>query len=367
MIRKYSFIISAILFLGLSANAQITITAADFPNPSDSIRISIANPTDTNDVTLTGANYSWDYSKLVPTAQRYEVFDAPSKFTSPFNLLFNPFNTSYGKNNYQLKTVPLPGMKLDAAYDFFKESTTDFRQIGAGYTLNGTPIPFLYSPNDIIYRFPMNYLNVDSCDYKYGLPVPGMGYYGQTGHRVNTVDGWGTLITPFGTFTTLRIRSAITAVDTVYIEAFKIGTNIPRPLKHEYKWFAQNSKIPVLQIDGNVTAGTVAITNIQFKDSLRKDVIQVNIADVASNQSKFDVYPNPAQDVCTVHFMLKKNAAVKISVVDITGKTIFSEAQTRTAGEQVLTLTTSDFSNGIYFIKLECNGASSVQKLLIAN
>jgi hypothetical protein len=366
MIKKYALVITGALFLSTWAKAQITITAADMPNAKDSVLISLATSVGSNDVKLTGASYSWDYSKLVPTIQRYELFDAPNTFTSPFNLLFNQFNTSYGKNNYQLKTIPVPGFKLDAAYDFFKESTADLRQIGAGYTLNGTPIPFLYSQHDIIYRFPMNYLNVDSCDYKYGLPIPGMGYYGQTGHRVNTVDGWGTLITPFGTFTTIRVLSAITAVDTIYVEAFKTGTNIPRPLKHEYKWFAQGSKIPVLQVDGNVAAGAVTVTNVQFTDSLRSDIPHVGIADIASNQSKFEVYPNPAQDFCTIHYLTKKNAAVEISVMDITGKRLFTKTETRTAGEQLLTLPTADLPNGVYFIRLTCEHYSSVQKLVVS-
>lgn len=366
MIKKYALVITAVFAFSALAKAQITITSADMPNPKDSILISIATTVGSNDVKLTGANYSWDYSTLVPTIQRYEVFDAPSSFTSPFNLLFNAFNTSYGKNNYQLKTVPLPGMKLDAAYDFFKESTADYRQIGAGYTLNGTPIPFLYSPNDIIYKFPMNYLNTDSCDYKFGLPIPGMGYYGQTGHRVNTVDGWGTLITPFGTYTTLRVLSTVAAIDTIYVEAFKMGTKVPRPLKHEYKWFAQNSKIPVLQVDGNVGAGTVTVTNVQYTDSLRSNVPHVGITDIASDAGKFEVYPNPAQDQCFIHYLVKKNASVKIAVSDVTGKIVMTKEETRMAGEQLVFLQTDQLSNGIYFIKLECEKASSVQKLIIS-
>lgn len=367
MIKKYTSIFIGMLLTSLFAKGQITITAADMPNAKDSIILSIASINDSNDVTLTGANYSWDYSKLVPTIQRYDVFDAPSSFASPYNLLFNSFNTSYGRNNYQLKSIPFPGMKIDNAYDFYKESTADLRQIGAAYTVNGTPIPFLYTPNDIIYRFPMNYQNQDSCDYKFGLQLPGMGYYGQSGHRVNFVDGWGTLKTPFGTFTTLRIRSAITAIDTIYIDAFKTGTNIPRPLKHEYKWFAQGSKIPVLQVDANVTGGTVAVTNIQFIDSLRSNVPHVGISDIAADGGKFEIYPNPAHEQVTIHYVLKSTAPVQTTVMDVTGKTIFSTQETKSAGEQRMILNTTNLSNGIYFVRLQCERASSVQKLIIAH
>lgn len=367
MIKTYTSILIGLLLTSSAAEAQITITAADMPNAKDSIILSIASINDSNDVTQTGVNFSWNYSKLVPTLQRYEVFDAPSSFASPYNLLFNPFNTSYGRNNYQLKSIPFPGMKIDNAYDFFKESTADLRQIGAAYTVNGTPIPFLYSKNDIIYQFPMNYLNQDSCDYKFGLQLPGMGYYGQSGHRVNLVDGWGTLTTPFGTFMTLRVRSAIAAIDTIYIDAFKTGTNIPRPLKHEYKWFAQGSKIPVLQVDANVTGGVVTVTNIQFIDSLRSNVPHVGISDISATGGKFELYPNPAQEQVTVHYLMKVNAPIQLTVTDVTGKTIFSAQETEAAGEHRINLDTHALSNGIYFVRLQCEQASSVQKLIIAN
>jgi hypothetical protein len=163
------------------------------------------------------------------------------------------------------------------------------------------------------------------------------------------------------------VLSAITAIDTIYLESLKTGTNIPRPLKHEYKWFAQGSKIPVLQIDGNVTGGAVTVTNIQFKDSLRGDIPHVGIADIASGQPKFEVYPNPATDLCMIHYLVKKNASVNISVMDITGKLLFSKVETKTAGEQVLPLQTSDFPNGVYFIKLTCEHFFSVQKLVISH
>jgi len=367
MIKKYIFITLGMVLASTLAKAQITITAADMPNARDSITISIAAGIDSSDVTLTGANYSWDYSKLTPAIQRYELFDAPSTFTSPYNLFFNQLNTSYGKNNYQLKAFPIPSFKLEAAYDFFKESTADYRQIGAGYIINGTPLPFLYTPNDIIYKFPMNYLNQDSCDYKYGLQVPTLGYYGQKGHRVNLVDGWGTLITPYGTFTTIRVLSAIAATDTLYVDLIKQGSTIPRPLKHEYKWFAQGSKIPVLQIDATVAGGKVTVTNIQYKDSLRKDVPHVGIKDIAKTDGKFELYPNPAQDQCTIHYLLNKNTPVQISITDISGKTIFSTVETRPAGEQRLLINTSNLPNGIYFVQLQCDRTYSVQKLVIVN
>ncbi|MGZ6522888.1 MAG: hypothetical protein ACXVDT_13725, partial [Bacteroidia bacterium] len=185
------------IFVSAALSAQITVTSSDMPNAGDSIFISVTNSVGTIDPTLTGASYSWDYSTLTPNLQRFEKFDSPLTFPTPFNLIFNIFNTSYGRVNNTITSIPIPGVTLNAAYDFLKESSSKLKQIGAGYTINGTPLPFLYSSDDVIYTFPMNYLNTDSADYQYGLPIPTVGYYGQKGHRVNVVVGWGNVTTPF--------------------------------------------------------------------------------------------------------------------------------------------------------------------------
>ena len=65
------------IFFTSILSAQISITSADMPNAGDSVLISVTTTIDTNDVTLTGANYTWDYSTLVPNFQRFEKFDSP--------------------------------------------------------------------------------------------------------------------------------------------------------------------------------------------------------------------------------------------------------------------------------------------------
>ena len=177
-------------------------------------------------------------------------------------MLFNQFNTSYGKDNYSLTSIPLPNVSITAAYDFYKESTADLTQIGAGYVVNTVPLPFLYTSADRVYKFPLDYLNTDSSTYQFGLPIPGIGYYGQTSKRVNIVDGWGSLTTPYGTFQALRVKSAITGTDTVFLTTLGFGYRIPRPLKYEFKWLALGQKVPVLQIDANVIGANLLVASV---------------------------------------------------------------------------------------------------------
>jgi hypothetical protein len=320
------------------------------------------------DPTLTGTAYTWDYSSLSPNVQQNENFDDPQNFTSPYNYIFNPFNTSYGRNNYEYASIPLPGAQITGAYDFFYESFTQFKQIGAGYIINGVPIPFLYSSDDVIYRFPMSYTNTDSCDYKYGLDIPSIGYYGQSGHRVNEVDGWGTLITPFGTFQTLRVKSTVTAVDTIYNNSISLGANIPRAVKYEYKWLANGKKIPVLKVETTKIGGTVTVTNVRYIDSTRSGVTQVGIAEKEKFEMNSMVYPNPCTDQFTVQYQIPSTTNVKVDVIDVLGKTvatIINESQAAGTHKKSMSVADLHLTSGIYYLNLQTDRYKEIQKIVV--
>ena len=357
------------LFIAGRSHAQITIISSDMPNAGDSVLISVRVDADTNDVTLTGANYSWNYSTLTPAFQRYEKFDSPFTFSSPFNILFNPINTSYGNENNILTSIPLPGATLDMAYDFLKESSTKFRQIGAGYKINGIPLPFIYSAQDVIYNFPINYLNMDSCDYKFGLPIPGIGYYGQTGHRVNVVDGWGTLITPFGTFNTVRVKSTIAAIDTVALDALGFGTNIPRPLRYEYKWLATAEQIPVLKVDAIDAGGIPVVNNVEYIDSIIPGVPQLGLDERAIDHFNANIFPNPFVDNMTVMYELTDKMHLTMTITDVLGKTIaliINETQTKGMHQQSVNVTELGLASGVYLFVIQTDTVREVHKIVVS-
>lgn len=367
MIKSTSLSLS--LFCAFAASAQITITSADMPNANDSLYVSNASSVGSHDPSETGAGFSWDYSDLKPVSQMPQKFDAPAKFPSIYALLFNQFNTSYGKNNPLIVSSTIPGVKIDAAYDFFKESTTSLNQIGTGYLLNGTPLPFIYKHPDVIYKFPLNYLNVDSCHFDFGQGLPGIGYYGQSGYRHNRVDGWGELKTPFGTYTTLRVLSQVDITDTIYIQQDTTGFGFPikRPTKYEYKWLAAGSKIPVLQIDMVITNNQKTFTAI-YPDSLRKDVIHIGIDENKDQLLSLHVYPNPANEQFTFQYELKNKSAVGISIHNLMGQEVMAlSPETQSAGMHSQQLDVSNLAPGVYFLMLQSGDTFRSTKLSIVH
>ncbi|MCW3103548.1 MAG: hypothetical protein JWO09_1988 [Bacteroidetes bacterium] len=365
--KQYFF--SFCILSATASLAQITVTSADMPNANDSVKVSDAASTAGVDHTLSGSNYAWDFSALTPTAQRYEKFDAPSTFPSPYNFIFSTFTTTYGLRNYQNVGAPVPGFAIEADYDFFRKSTANLRQNGIGYTLNGATIPMIYSKPDTIYDFPMNYGDTMACDYKFSTPtiaaVPF--YYGETGHRQSVVDGWGTLTTPFGTFPALRIRSVITATDSIYLDTLGFGQAFAVPTRIEYKWFGAGSKTPLLQVDAVEGGGGETVNRVVYQDSIRAEVPQVGIAEIA-NASSFSVYPNPASEYAVVNYELRAASKVKISMSTLTGQVVAVIAnETVPAGRQVVTidLAALNLKPGMYFLSLENGNSREVKRMVI--
>src|ERR1700756_3871040 len=266
-------LLASFLFLGLQrTSAQITITSADMPNLNDNILISVNTSLANFQPNATGANYTWDYSKLIPDSQRYVDFISP--LSSPYQFLAFASAPTYAVHNYTPDALPWSliggGTPPTNAYDFYKKSAASYNMVSEGLTEAGTPIPEIYSAQDRVYAFPINYLNKDSSNSAFAFPIPNQGYYSKKQKRVNQVDGWGTLITPYGTFNALRIKSTLTITDSIYIDTVHFGFTIPRAIAYEYKWFGQGSKIPLLEVDATAAGNGVTVTRANWQDSAIK-------------------------------------------------------------------------------------------------
>lgn len=358
-------LLSIIIFLGfaLGANSQITLGQADMPKAGDTLRVSYCN--DTLNPLLTGSNYTWGYEYFKPNAQWIQKFDPPRSFPSPLNLIF--MSASFGLEQYTPDSIPVVGIKPQHAYSFYKLSTANYKQIGSGLTINGLPIPILYNNHDTIYHFPIQYGKRDSSNSKFGLQIPNVGYYGQEIHRVNYVDGWGTLKTPFGIFQTIRVKSQLTIIDTI-ADTSGIGFSFKRPLQYEFKWLKQDGKIPYLEVIANEIAGKLVISRISYRDIKRDSVIQVHTDELMNDVADIKVFPNPANIFCVVEYTVEKNVDVVIDLIDLSGNTVMNiRNSSQSPGRYIEAINLSDnkISAGVYFIRLYIGGIIGSRKIII--
>lgn len=263
-------LITPVIFMAYgNLSAQITITSADMPNVNNTIVISVKTSLANFQPDSTGANHYWDYSTLIPDSQRTVSCVSPS--STPYSLY--SFLATYGIYNYTPDQFPwsLIGSPPTNVYDFYKKTNTYLAIIGQGLTIAGTgAIPAIYNAADRVYKLPLNYLDADTSVSYFGAPVPNFGYYRKQQTRINKVDGWGTLKTPFGTFNTLRIKSVLQITDSIYLDTLGFGITIPRQNVIEYKWLAAGGKIPILEVDATqaLIGNSVTVDRVNWQDSL---------------------------------------------------------------------------------------------------
>jgi len=227
-------------------SAQITITQADMPDIGDTIRLSNAIALIGIDPSLSGPGFTWDFSSLNPQNQVVEGYVNPNTTPFLYQLVFNVSVANIASPVNGLNF--LPTLPVTDAYIFYKESSTKYVRAGYAATIAGVPVPMKFDIPELLYTFPLqNTSPADSSTSAYSLEFPGMGFFGIERKRVNEVDGWGTLTTPYGTFNTLRVKSTVTEHDSLYIDSIQTGFPVNRYYT-EFKWLANGFGIPVLTI-----------------------------------------------------------------------------------------------------------------------
>jgi hypothetical protein len=300
------------------AQSPISVNQSDFANANTFVILSNEGITSitNNDLSTVGPNNTWNFSGFTANSQDTLTFSSPG--STGYLLLNNSFVSTYAnKGVFALPAIPNFPTVSDVT-DFYKKSSTDLRQVGLGVTLAAIPIPTFYNPVDKIYKFPLNYNNVDSGTSKFSISIPTLGYYGANMKRKNEVDAWGSLTTPYGTFQTLRIKSTVERIDSLKLDTLlPFGFSFPRPTLIEYKWVAKTQKYPVMQVNTNIIAGTEVITSIQYQDSARI----LGISKIAASPASAISLLNHKNGNYTVKRNI--NGKSDIYLFDITGKMIW--------------------------------------------
>jgi hypothetical protein len=190
------------------------------------------------------------------------------------------------------------------------------------------------------------------------VQVPNIVYLGQIKKRKNTVDGWGTLKTPYGTFQALRVKSEVSEMDTAYLDTLQTTFPALNRKYTEYKWLVKGYGVPVLEITDEGPS-----ISIIYIDSLR--ILNVN---ETSNNIIFNVYPNPVNDKLYISFNLYKSSQIVIELFNVLGekiKELDNSYRFKGAYNDAYQIENDQLQKGIYLIKIITNTGVSVRKLVI--
>lgn len=334
-----------ILCASIAAKSQITITSSDMPSAGSSYVIAAAGLFDGFDFTETGENYIWDYSSISSTGQTTETYSYISSAPFTYQFLFNnPFDQAHlASYTIQTEGFSVAQVSFENFYEFYKNSTDDYRIVGYGATVNSLPVPAQTNPTDVVYDFPLEFENTNSSYSEWPIAIPTIGSYLLKQTRSYEVDGHGTIILPNGTYECLRVKMEIEAIDSLYIEALGFGFALPRN-STEYHWLANGQGVPVLK----------AVYNLGFASQVEYLDTPDNVVEVSS--LTFNVFPTLASDFIQVSNDLNQQMIARLYT--ISGKLIIDESNERL-------IDTSYLPNGMYVVELQTSGQIYRQQIVV--
>ncbi len=363
--KKIITIISLCLF-SLNSQAQISISNTSMPLSGDTIRYSTAPVNSIGNYTVTGTNYVWDFSMLIPNGQKLREFK-PS-FSTPYGFFFFP--PKFGELATDTVKLPaaVPGIpNITDIYNFYKKTALIFATEGTGIKLSGIPVPNFYTDEDELYNFPLNFADRDSTTFKFSTVTSTLipFVYKKQGYRITEADGWGSITTPYGTANCLRIITTQYSMDTLKgsltVGTFTVPLNVGFPnYQRSYQWLTTTEKIPYLEVSGNLSGTNFTPTQVKYRDHIQSFVgIQEQETALA-----LSVFPNPT-DGQLVIITSQYGSAITAEIADLQGKVVLSQtlSQNLSIANQH-TINISELAKGFYVLNLSTS--SSKQSLKIS-
>lgn len=282
-----------------------------------------------------GANQTWDFSGYQSVGITSQVNEGCPG---------NPNCADFPAAN-RISIVTAPGGST-TSYTYFTFANNQYFTIGSkNVQSNGSVEKYFYDDTQLNGNYPITYQQTYTDTWATHSDPAG---YDSSGSQTVTVDGYGTLITPLGTFTNvLRIKTVMTIVQSVPgLPPFTTNSTV-------YSWTSPTIK------------GTLLL--ITFNDILFPDVPPAhtrslafgNNGALATSESDLDksieIYPNPSSDFINLK---STEAFVKTEISNVEGRIVLKADKTNK-------INISKLRSGVYFLKAELENGKSVTKKFI--
>lgn len=266
-----------------NAVAQITITNDDIAPAGTVVLLSTDSLTMVNPGPA-GSDLVWDFSTL--TAHE----------TDTVSLLL-PAQTPYGAN-FPLANFAV-GLESDGQFAYFNRNSSLLSNIGVAG--DGGEYGFVITslvPGNIYLDFPVNFGNTRTESYYINVKLadnslPGVDSvrYKSTTDEITTIDAWGTMKLPVGTFNVLRQKEEKTITDSIWTRFFGNWLLLSSGVSEvdTYNWWTDDLGAGFTLCTVDVEQPSQDVSEVTFLNSYT-----VGLQD--SPTSVLSVYPNPASD-----------------------------------------------------------------------
>lgn len=330
--------------LWLCAQTPIMLDENDLPEAGQTFLVTTANPIIEFNAEDTGEGHTWDFSGLFPLLED-SSFWIPDNETNP--LYFFLWLTS-DLAEQTVSDIENDLVTITDVYNFYWLDDDYFAFSGFAGSILGIPFPIWFETPETIIEFPGIYEQYTTFSTGFDIDIPDIGGWSELRERENTIDGWGTLITPAGTYDVLRVRSEILVTDTFSYD----GTVIPvQYTTREYRWMAKQEGIPVLQISTQEVLGVETITAVTYRSgeltpvsNLTPDAQTLNII-------------SPVHDVLQACVSVPQSGSYTWQLCSVKGQVVASASAYMAQGDYRLEQPASAWPAGSYVLQVYHKGA----------
>lgn len=346
------------ILFAFSATAQITYESGDYATAGELFTMNTASGFAGMNFAAAGSNHNWNFSGMSSASQAESGWQNPNDAGYKLAWCFTNgyfFNcNSQFNSNFTLAAPLSDGMQLQnygisnlVAHSNVSASGLETRMIGLTASISGIDLPMTagYQTPDVIYHFPITFNDSYVTNGLFDLDLVNLGlpfHYTSETQRTNTVEGWGSLITPSGTFpNVLKVKSVIVKTDTVEYQ----GITIPIPTTTiSYQWFDKDFGTPVLQADGMELFGFFIPLGVKYMELPALGTHQVEY------NPNVQLYPNPTTGMLQ---LTENNLHInEVSVYNAIGMLVAKS------------LDITGQASGMYFIRINTDEGSFVRKVI---
>jgi hypothetical protein len=261
--------------------------------------------------------------------------------SSGLTTIVTPSSTTHGS---QFSNANIAYSTPGSGVTYIKTSSTAMQYYGAAPE-SGTVIMSYDNPEDQL-RFPFTYNDTYTDSWATEF-VSGTTFY-RTGTTTVTADGYGTLITPGGTYTNvLRVHFYQSYRDSAFM-------GVPYIINYtndEYIWYKDGYHAALAAVYHT----TNSITGDGYGASY--PALGSGADENIGILSSLFVFPNPASDILYINFETEKSCQIEITLSDVTGRlTQVSAFADAVQGANNIVLDVSSLSPGIYYMTLTFDG-----------
>jgi len=339
--------LATFILISLTGKAQFIIDSTYNPVPGDSIKLIECDSTSIVPGG-SGPDQVWDFSGVLTGANEfYEAFCLPSATPPAYANQYPESNLATVNNN----APPI--------YHYYE--TTDSAWLLHGYIYPGFKIKYL-QPNCRL-TYPLSYGTVKTVSYHGIITVPGATGT-QDGSRSFTVDGYGTLILPEGTWTNaMRVITTDTISDTIRVNGTVIQTSTTVIIN--YQWFAEEIKLSLFSINYVSANASPAVKYVHLSSKSIQVGIEPHPEAPETGFRLFPCHPNPCNEKTEIGYFIPRKYHVRIILTDFSGKKVSVLIdEVKEEGYHRFFIDLKVFSPGVYLYSLTTPSGNIGQKLI---